>query len=214
MNLDTLEPRLSILIQGRGGHSHNQRHQQLVNSSSSIGTMIPTPGMSHSVNSSMIVASSVDTSVIASTGSNTIAPSNVNTGSLMSAGGLQNGSFNRSDGIYCSCNFLKCPDYFSFYADIIFAGTLSNGYQQSPANFSIGSQRITSQMIPTPGFNSNNNNSSSSSSNLPYMNVESSNNGGGPSTVESTTVPQLPQEQQHVGGQNSCIFHNTGSQRG
>ncbi|XP_044505832.1 histone acetyltransferase HAC1-like isoform X2 [Mangifera indica] len=190
MNLDTLEPRLSILIQGRGGHSHNQRHQQLVNSSSSIGTMIPTPGMSHSVNSSMIVASSVDTSVIASTGSNTIAPSNVNTGSLMSAGGLQNGSFNRSDG------------------------TLSNGYQQSPANFSIGSQRITSQMIPTPGFNSNNNNSSSSSSNLPYMNVESSNNGGGPSTVESTTVPQLPQEQQHVGGQNSRILHNIGSHMG
>ncbi|XP_044505837.1 histone acetyltransferase HAC1 isoform X3 [Mangifera indica] len=180
----------AAFTKGRGGHSHNQRHQQLVNSSSSIGTMIPTPGMSHSVNSSMIVASSVDTSVIASTGSNTIAPSNVNTGSLMSAGGLQNGSFNRSDG------------------------TLSNGYQQSPANFSIGSQRITSQMIPTPGFNSNNNNSSSSSSNLPYMNVESSNNGGGPSTVESTTVPQLPQEQQHVGGQNSCIFHNTGSQRG
>ena len=53
------------------------------------------------------------------------------------------------------------------------AGNLSNGYQQSPANFSISSggnmssmgvQRMESQMIPTPGF-SNNNQS--------YMNVNS-----------------------------------------
>ncbi|XP_031254705.1 histone acetyltransferase HAC1-like [Pistacia vera] len=200
MNLETLEFRLSSLIKGRSGNNHNQRHQQLVNSSSSIGTMIPTPGMSHNVNSSMMVTSSVDSSVIVASGSNTIAPTTVNTGSLLSAGGLHSGSFNRSDG------------------------TLSNGYQQSPANFSIGSggnmssmgaQRITSQMIPTPGFNSNNNNNSSSSSSNPsYMNLESSNNGVGFSTVESTMVSQPQQQKQHVGGQNSRILHNLGSHMG
>ena len=71
---------------------------------------------------------------------------------------------------------------------------------------SMSGQRITSQMIPTPGFNSNNNQS--------YMNSESSNNGGGFSSVESTMVSQPQQQKQHVGGQNIRILHNLGSQRG
>lgn len=102
-----------------------------------------------------------------------------------------------------------------------FAGTLSNGYQQSPANFSVGSsgnmpsmgvQRIASQMIPTPGFN-NNSNQTNSSSNQSYMNLES-NNGGGFSTVESAMVSLPQQQKQHVGGQNSRILHNLGSHMG
>lgn len=92
---------------------------------------------------------------------------------------------------------------------------MSNGYQQSPASFSIGTggnmssmgvPRITSQMIPTPGFNS--------SSNQSYMNLESSNNGGGFSTVDSSMVTQPQQQKQHIGGQNSRILHNVGSQMG
>jgi E1A/CREB-binding protein len=101
------------------------------------------------------------------------------------------------------------------------AGPLSNGYQQSPANFSLssggnmssmGAQTITSQMIPTPGFNSNSNNNNNN--NQSYMNLESANNGGGFSTVETTVVSQPPQQKQHLGGQNSHILHNLGSQMG
>ncbi|XP_044481916.1 histone acetyltransferase HAC1-like isoform X2 [Mangifera indica] len=199
MNMETLEPRLRSIIKAKSANNNIQRHQQLVNSSSSIGTMIPTPGMSHNVNSSMMVTSSVESSVIAASGCNTIAPTTVNTGNLLLTGGLQSGSFNRSDG------------------------TLSNGYQQSPAKFSIGSggnmssmgtQRIPSQMIPTPGFNSNNNNSSSSGSNPSYMNLESSDNGVGFSTVESAMVSQPQLQKQHVGGQNSHILHGLGSHIG
>ncbi|KAK0579925.1 hypothetical protein LWI29_033535 [Acer saccharum] len=39
MNMETLEPRLSSLIKSRSGNNHTQRHQQLVNSTSSIATM-------------------------------------------------------------------------------------------------------------------------------------------------------------------------------
>lgn len=101
------------------------------------------------------------------------------------------------------------------------SGPLSNGYQQSPANFSLssggnmssmGAQTITSQMIPTPGFNSNSN--SNNNNNQSYMNLESANNGGGFSTVESAVVSQPPQQKQHLGGQNSRILHNLGSQMG
>ena len=76
---------------------HNQRHPQLVNSASApVGTMIPTPGMSHSGNPSMIVTSSIDTSMSASNAS--IAPTTVNIGSLLPTGGLNSGSFSRSEG--------------------------------------------------------------------------------------------------------------------
>jgi len=47
MNLDTLESRLHQLIKRSHMNSRTQ-YPQLVNSSSPVGTMIPTPGMSHS----------------------------------------------------------------------------------------------------------------------------------------------------------------------
>ena len=105
-------------------------------------------------------------------------------------------------------------------ADDAFVGNISNGYQQSPANFpiasggmsSIGLPRMTSQMVPTPGFNSNNNNSSIN--NQSYMNNQSSNNVAGLSTVESTMISQPQQQKQHVGGQNSRILHTLGGQMG
>ena len=122
--------------------------------------------------------------------------------------------------LFCKCYFslLLCN---SITVSTL-AGSLSNGYQQSPANFSLssggnlssmGAQTITSQMIPTPGFNSNNNNSNINNSQS-YMNMESSNNGGGFSNVESTMVSQPPQQKQHHGGQNSRILHSLGSQMG
>ncbi|XP_012087278.1 histone acetyltransferase HAC1 isoform X2 [Jatropha curcas] len=177
MNLNTLESRLSSLIKRTPVNNHNQRHVQLVNPSSAISTMIPTPGMSHGGNSSLMV-SSVDTMMIASSGCDSIAATTVNTGAL------------------------------------------SNGYQQAPAHFSIssggnmssmGGQRMTSQMIPTPGFNNSSNNSSNNQS---YVSMESSSNVGGYSTVESTMASQAQQQKQFVGGQNSRILQNLGSQMG
>ncbi|KAE8655510.1 Histone acetyltransferase HAC12 [Hibiscus syriacus] len=164
---------------------HNQRHPQLVNSASA-GTMIPTPGISHSGDPSILVSSSIDKSMSATNAS--IAPTNINTGGLLPTSGMLSASFTGSEG------------------------NISNGHQQSPANFplasggmsSTGVQRMTSQMIPTPGFNSFNNSSGS--------NNHSSNNFG-LSTVESTTVSQ-PQQQKPHGGQNSRILHTLGSQMG
>lgn len=92
MNLETLESRLHQLIK-RSHMNPRTQYPQLVNSSSPVGTMIPTPGMSHSGNSTMIVASSVDASMIAAS-----APTTVNPGSLLPSGGIHGGSFNRSDG--------------------------------------------------------------------------------------------------------------------
>ena len=68
---------------------------------------------------------------------------------------------------------------------------------------SIGVQRVTSQMIPTPGFNTNNNQS--------FMNLASSNNDGAFSTVESKMVSLPLQQKQHIVGQNSRILHNLDS---
>ncbi|WCJ37189.1 Histone acetyltransferase HAC1 [Euphorbia peplus] len=194
MNLSTLENRLSILINKRAPMSNpSQRHAQIVNPSSSIGTMIPTPGMSHGGNSSLM-GSSVDNGMIASSGCDSVAAATGNTGNLLSTSGIHGGSFTRD-------------------------GVLSNGHQHSPANFSISSggnmssmgvQRMASQMIPTPGYNNNNTNNNNQS----YMNVESSNNIGGYSAVESTMVSQPHQQKQYVGAQNSRILQNLGSQVG
>ena len=154
-NLDTLESRLHDFIPSLKGPpliSHNQQFPQVVNSSSAMSTMIPTPGMSN-----LMVTSSADTSMIAASACNSIAPTTVNTGSGSSVG-IHSGSFNSSDGSLC------------------------NGYQQSTSSFSIGSGgnsimssmsglRITSQMIPSPEFNSNNNQS--------HLNSESSDDGHG-----------------------------------
>nr|KJB66326.1 hypothetical protein B456_010G135700 [Gossypium raimondii] len=184
-NLSTLEHRLQILMRG-SRNAHNQRRPQLVNSTSAPVGMIPTPGMSHSGNPSIMFTASIDTSISASNAS--IAPTNVNTGCLLPTSGFNSGSIGRSDG------------------------NIHNGYQQSAANYriasggmsSIGVQRMTSQMIPTPGFSSYNNNSS--------VNNQSSNNVAGLSTVESKVVSQAQQLKQQVGGQNSHIWHTVGSQ--
>ena len=107
MNLDTLESRLHQLIK-RSHMNPRAQYPQLVNSSSPVGTMIPTPGMSHSGNSTMIVASSVDASMIGAS-----APTTVNPGSLLPSGGIHGGSFNRSDG---NCNYFTNVISLCFFA--------------------------------------------------------------------------------------------------
>ncbi|XP_010259946.1 PREDICTED: histone acetyltransferase HAC1-like [Nelumbo nucifera] len=195
MNMDTLEHRLQTVIKRTPTGNHDQQLKH-TSSSSSVGTMIPTPGMPQSGSSNLMVASSVDNSLISVSACSSITTNTVNTGSMLpiangSAVGIHGGSFNASDG------------------------SLLNGYQHSPASVSIGSggnnmmssmgvQRIQSQMIPTPGL------IKTQSS----MNSESSINGSGFSGVESTLVPQLQQSKQYIGGQNSRILQNLGGQIG
>ncbi|QCE08786.1 E1A/CREB-binding protein [Vigna unguiculata] len=196
MNLDTLESRLSNFLRMSSMTTNNQQHPQLV-SSSPIATMIPTPGMSHITNSTMITASSVDTSMIAASGSNSISSPSVNSVNMLPAGGMLGSTLNRSDG-------------------------LSNGYKHSATSFSIGSggnmssvgvQRVTSQMIPTPGFSVSNNHNHNHS----YTNLDPSSNNSSFSGVDSTLLlPSQSQPQRHQKLQdsdhNNHALHNLGSQ--
>ncbi|KAJ7962646.1 histone acetyltransferase HAC1-like [Quillaja saponaria] len=191
LNLETLENRLHNLVKRSHLNNQNQQYPQLVSSSSPARMMIPTPGMPHTGNSSMVVTSSVDALVVAGSGCNNTAHTSVNSGSMLPTGGVHGNSFNRSDG------------------------SMTNGYQQSSASFSTGFggnmsptgvQRIASQMIPTPGFNV--------SSNHPYINADSSNNSSVFSAVESAVISQPQQQKQHVLSQNSRILQNLGSQMG
>nr|GEU76674.1 histone acetyltransferase HAC1-like isoform X1 [Tanacetum cinerariifolium] len=196
LNLETLEARLHVLIKRLPlNNNPNQQYQQPGNASVAAGTMIPTPGVSHSGNSSLNIPSSMDQSFVSANGGNTIG----NTGNFIpnTTGGIHNGSFNSSDG------------------------GLTNGYQESAANYSassvgnslissMGAQRMASQMIPTPGLNINNNGNSSSN----HMNIDTSNSVVGISGVDSTMVSQPMQQKQQVGGQNSRILHSLGSHMG
>lgn len=79
---------------------------------------------------------------------------------------------------------------------------------------SLGGQRLASQMIPTPGFNSTNSDTANNGpNNQTYVNLESSNIMGTFSSVESNVVSQ-PQQHKHHGGQNSRILHSLGSHMG
>ena len=59
MNIATLENRLHVLIERLPLSNQSQQYSH-VNSSSSIGTMIPTPGMAQSGNSNLMATSAVD----------------------------------------------------------------------------------------------------------------------------------------------------------
>lgn len=83
--------------------NHNQPYPQLLNSSSPIGTMIPTPGIPHGGTSSRLVASSIDTSMISTGGDQSMVPATLNTGSFVatsngSSVGMHGGSISSSDG--------------------------------------------------------------------------------------------------------------------
>ncbi|KAL6561465.1 hypothetical protein OROMI_017066 [Orobanche minor] len=211
LNLATLETRLHVLIKRLPMSNHNQQFSH-VNSSTSIGTMIPTPGLQQTGNFSTGGARSVDRSVVANNTSNTFASSAANFGTFLptgsgSSGNMHGGSFGPFDGAFTS------------------------GFQQSSA-FSVNSggnnmvtsmgvQRMTSQMIPTPGFNNSNSNFNNINtevnnnfSNQSFMNMESSNNIGTYTPVESSIVSPPIQQKQRVGGQNSRILHNIGGHMG
>ncbi|XP_022847823.1 histone acetyltransferase HAC1-like isoform X2 [Olea europaea var. sylvestris] len=175
LNRATLESRLQFVIR-LSKTNHNQQFSQ-VNTSSSMGTMIPTPGLPQTGNSSLMRMSSVDNSIVGNSSSKTIAYSTINSGNLLLAGNGSVGS--KAGGSFSSSS-----------------GALANGYQPSSLGGTVNSvgnntatsmsvPRITSQMIPTPGF----------------------------STFESTDVSQPMLQKQRV-GQNSRILHNIGGHMG
>ncbi|CAF2083571.1 unnamed protein product [Brassica napus] len=127
VNRSTLESRIMALMKSRYMSNNNQ----LLADSSSVGAMIPTPGLSHAAgNPSSMVITSADATVA---GNNNSTSTAVNTGNLLAAGGMHEG--NVSTGYqHSSRNF-----------------SLGSGGNLA----SLGSQRSTAQMIPIPGFASN-----------------------------------------------------------
>jgi len=104
MNLDTLQSRLTNFLRQEAMYNHNIQNPQLV-SSSPMGTMTPTPGMSHGSNSSMAVASSIDASRISSSGCNRIVSTSFNGVNMLPAGGMLGSSKVHKDvctKVYCS----------------------------------------------------------------------------------------------------------------
>ncbi|KAL3633867.1 hypothetical protein CASFOL_022629 [Castilleja foliolosa] len=189
MNLATLEQRLHVLIKRPSMSNHNQQLPH-ANASPPIGTMIPTPGFQQTG------TSSVDSPLVAFNSSNTNASSTVNSGNFMP---MRNGPSGSVHGGFSSSD-----------------GTLSGGYQQSSSTFlvnnggnrmmsSMGSQRMATQMIPTPGMN-NSNDVNTNANNQTFIKLEPA--------VESTSGSQPMIQKQNVGGQNSRILHNIGGHMG
>lgn len=93
MNMNTLSSRLQdVLKRGSTVNNQNRQYPQLV-SSSTVSTMIPTPGISHNANSNMMVGSLVDTPMISTSVCNSIVPNPINPGSLLSTGGIHGSKF-------------------------------------------------------------------------------------------------------------------------
>ncbi|KAI7738191.1 hypothetical protein M8C21_018371 [Ambrosia artemisiifolia] len=107
LNLDTLENRLQALLKRNSLSSHNQRLQQQNNANVSMGTMIPTPGIPQSGNSSNMLSS------VANQGSfsmNTLGPSrNMHTGSLSDGSQQAMSNFSLTGGQRTGSQMMPTP---------------------------------------------------------------------------------------------------------
>ncbi|CAA6662393.1 unnamed protein product [Spirodela intermedia] len=192
LNMDTLEGRLHAVF--RSFSSHNQPPR--VSSSSSVNTMIPTPGMSHNSGSKSSVTSYLGNATSNSNGSGNITATSAIMGNVMpSANGMTDGAF-----------FIL----FSY-------SSLPTGYQQAPVNVSpmfsqtntmpsIGAPQLSTQLMPTPGLTVR--------QSFP-MNSEYK-SGDRISSGESTILTQQQQDQlqhqrQGLHNQNSSMLHGLGS---
>ena len=104
MNQATLESRLHVLIKRLPMSNHNQQFSH-ANSSPSIGTMIPTPGLQQSGSSNINETQSVDSSLMVNNSSNTIGPNSANSGNYLMHGNgssshVHGGAFGSSDGTF------------------------------------------------------------------------------------------------------------------
>ncbi|XP_074558597.1 putative histone acetyltransferase HAC-like 1 isoform X1 [Curcuma longa] len=176
----------------------NNRSANHIGSSSSVSTMIPTPGMSNSVNSSTGISVRPENHKF-STSNSVVEPKTIACiGSLPS---ITHGPTDTENNASLTAS----------------NGTMSNGYRHQPSNSTLGSGRsdlVTSvpsayvprqlsQMIPTTGFNSQ----QAASANFDCSN-------GGFSSTESNAAPQPFQQKKYMACQNSHILHNLGTQIG
>ncbi|OAY63197.1 putative histone acetyltransferase HAC-like 1 [Ananas comosus] len=194
MLVGPIEQRLQSIIRNL---QHNSQHSsQNITSASTYSTMIPTPGMPHSAGGNSTISSNAMENAANTMGGAGMLPQTTNMGSLLPA----------------ASNLADVGHNASFNA---YDGSITNGYQHSSANVSLGSSgtniassvasmgmssRQYSQMIPTPGFNNQGTIS---------MNSEYSNGGGFVSTDSSTMSAQIqPQQQkQYAGNQSSHMMH-------
>ncbi|KAG9141278.1 hypothetical protein Leryth_001754 [Lithospermum erythrorhizon] len=199
VNLTTLESRLLNLI--RRPNLGNQDQQYSNVNSSSIGTMIPTPGMPQAVNSNLMGSSSVDNALIMSN-NNTGASSTVSSGNFMST----------SNGLNAGVIGGSLPTY---------DGSFSNGHQNLSSSFGSGAvgnnmgagvERMSTQMIPTPGF-SNTNNTNMENSNINNQSYQS-NNAGVFSSAESSMLSLPLQQKPLASTHNGHILHNLATHMG
>ncbi|KAH9321216.1 hypothetical protein KI387_015855, partial [Taxus chinensis] len=222
MDLNTLERRLHIMV--KRFHPSNSRNQNLGHHNpSSVGTMIPTPGLQQIVNvSSMIPTPGTDISMVNGPGTANVVPSTISMGNMMpnsndSASIMHGNSLMGTDG--STSKMVPTPgltsNIFSNGGDNISSlpGQLSNTFhsQQGITNISTGTgnhmmptmsiPRVGSQMIPTPGL---------SPQSMPMSCASSG--GLGHSNVDLLTAAQ--QQQQFSGGQNSRMYHNMNGQVG
>lgn len=194
MNMTTakIDQQLQAIL--RTVHSNNQQSSHHLSSSSTISTMMPTPGLLHSSNSLNSVMS-MDNSMRNTTGPGMVVQA-ANAGSLLPAA-------NGSVGVGNIASFSTSN------------GPSTNGYRQSSVNIGHGSggsnmmpssgmSEETSEMIPTPGLNI----TQPMSANCDYS------HGGGLSSFESTMVSEQPQQKQYVGSQNSRMLQSLGGQTG
>ncbi|XP_019707806.1 probable histone acetyltransferase HAC-like 1 isoform X2 [Elaeis guineensis] len=193
--MEPVEHRLQLIMKSLPNHSQSLSHN--ITYSSSLSTMIPTPGISHNGSTSSVASCSTENSATAASGAGMGIQTTANMGNLLPTGN----------------NLTDVGHSVSFNAS---NGPISNGYQHQPANgapgsggsnisiASMGTPQQLSQMIPTPGFNS--------SQAVPMNSGCSS--GVGFSSMGSTVASQSQQPSQHVGSQNSHILHTLGGQIG
>nr|XP_009399627.1 PREDICTED: probable histone acetyltransferase HAC-like 1 isoform X1 [Musa acuminata subsp. malaccensis]XP_009399628.1 PREDICTED: probable histone acetyltransferase HAC-like 1 isoform X1 [Musa acuminata subsp. malaccensis]XP_009399629.1 PREDICTED: probable histone acetyltransferase HAC-like 1 isoform X1 [Musa acuminata subsp. malaccensis]XP_009399630.1 PREDICTED: probable histone acetyltransferase HAC-like 1 isoform X1 [Musa acuminata subsp. malaccensis]XP_018681904.1 PREDICTED: probable hist len=167
--------------------SNRQHTSHQIRSSSTLGTMIPTPGIPHSGSTHSIISHLVENPTASGSSMGCLAATNMRSLQPTANGQADvNASFNAAD--------------------------VCNGYQQQATNFSLGSGGSimmpsissasipgqSSQMIPTPGFINPHSVS---------VNTESS-NATAFSSCESTIPSQTQQPKKFVGNQNSHVAHS------
>ncbi|CAD5186956.1 unnamed protein product [Musa acuminata subsp. malaccensis] len=193
--LDPVDHRLCSIIKNVLNNSRPLSHH--ITPSSAVSTMIPTPGISNNGSTNTAVSVQLENPTVTARNTSVAPQTKANMANLLStANGPpdagNNTSLNASDGTVC------------------------NGYQHQSANFGLGSggsnimssvastsiPRQFSQMIPTPGLNSQQ---------AASANSECS-NGTGFSSTETPVAPQSLQQKKYAVSQNSHIFNSLGAQ--
>eukprot|EP01018_Ginkgo_biloba_P007798 Gb_24654 [translate_table: standard] len=237
MDLSTLEQRLQTLAKRIAPSNRNQNFGHHV--PSSVGTMIPTPGLQHSGNvSSMIPTPGSDISMVTGPSTSTVVPNSVGMGSVLPSSNETSGLVHGNSYVATEGNSGKMVptpglsnNIFPNSADnrSSLPGSLSSTFQSQNNTFQsqqgigsismgtgnhmmppVGMSRVGSQMIPTPGLNT-----------PQSMPMNSASCGGlGHSNVDSMTAAQQlqqqqQQQQQHFnGGQNNRLYRNMNGQIG